>query len=138
MKNFLQLTDTHDQLRNSITVRPYYDEDAPSVIVQHNDFVLYTGPLPEVRTFEFKCNLTDLYEVKVTLSNNSAVIVEQFMVDDIPLLPKYMLHSTYDASDDPTTHLDQMGIWSMKFDQPFYQWYHKVSGQGWLFYQNQN
>ena len=145
MKNFLELTDTNHTLNNTITVRPYYDKSAPSVIIQHDDFVLYTGTLPEVRSFTFNCNLRDLYSINVSLTYKdedsepeSAVIVEQFIVDDIPLLPKYMLHSEYDASDDPTTHLDKLGTWCMKFDQPFYQWYHNVSGQGWLFYQNQS
>lgn len=41
----------------------------------------------------------------------------QVTIDNIEVLPKY----NYLAKDNVLT-----------IDQPFYQWYHKITGQGWL------
>ena len=44
-------------------------------------------------------------------------IDKQVTVDDIEILPKYKNHATNDV---------------LSIDEPFYCWYHRVSGQGWL------
>ena len=39
------------------------------------------------------------------------------IIDDIEILPKYKNHATNDV---------------LSINEPFYCWYHRISGQGWL------
>ena len=72
--------------------------------------------------------------------HKSAVIVKQITVDNIELIPTY--YTNYVVRRPPlpevnsSTVLKSPGLWSMRFNIPFYQWLHQVSDQGWLFYQN--
>ena len=67
--------------------------------------------------------------------SDSAIEVLDITVDGIQLLPEFVRYSTYFNDKnwtEPTTHLGFNGTWQFIIPEPFWRWYHKVSGQGWL------
>ena len=146
MKNFSEITDIHHNLDCELTLRSEYTDVAPSVTVTHNNFVLHMGKIEDTLKLTWAENLTNTWNIKVHCTSmseqdhKSAVIVEQITVDNIKLIPTY--YYNYVARRPPlpevnsSTVLKSSGVWSMRFNIPFYQWLHQVSDQGWLFYQN--
>lgn len=48
-------------------------------------------------------------------------------INGLEVLPKYQHLSSNSKS-----YIDQLGLWEFNIPGPFYMWYHKISGQGWL------
>lgn len=57
----------------------------------------------------------------------SAVEVTEFSVNGYNVLPIYQHRSS-----SKNCYHDWVGSWSMDINEPFYPWYHNVSGQGWI------
>lgn len=69
--------------------------------------------------------------------NDSAtlVTVESISIDGINLIPAFNHLTTYsnDRQSGLTTNcLGFNGTWTFNVEQPFYQWLHQATGQGWL------
>lgn len=58
---------------------------------------------------------------------SSAVEITEFSVNGYNVLPLYQHRSS-----SGNCYHDWIGSWAMVIDKPFYQWYHDVSGQGWI------
>jgi len=57
----------------------------------------------------------------------SGIEIELLTVDGLEILPLYQHLAT-----SSTNYIDKKGLWTMEMPAPFYQWYHTISGQGWL------
>jgi len=65
--------------------------------------------------------------------------IRSLTLDDFEIVPNWTHMAEYldDAGrSETTTYLDNNGIWRLSIPGPFYQWKHRITGQGWLFYQN--
>lgn len=121
MKNFLELQDTNSELAVSIRLRihgnvKYYASinrtqfvDRAEVIVKLHSEIIFIIQLQE---FE---------------QGSSGIEIEEFTVNGLEILPRY-LH----LAEPPTNYIDQLGSWRFAIPVPFYSWYHKTTGQGWL------
>lgn len=57
----------------------------------------------------------------------SGIEVAALTINGLEVLPVYQqLASSHN------NYIDQLGLWSFNIPSPFYNWYHTVSGQGWL------
>lgn len=71
--------------------------------------------------FIFRCELVDFVE------NAGAIEITSITVNDKQVLPLYQ-HLGSPA----TAFIGSNVPWVFKIDQPFYRWYHHISGQGWI------
>ena len=60
-------------------------------------------------------------------TNGGAVEIKLLAINGQEVLPKYQ-----HLAQPSTAWIDQEGTWEFVIDQPFYPWFHKISGQGWL------
>lgn len=77
----------------------------------------------------------ELHSKDYTKDNTSAIIVEQLVIDNFELIPRWTQLVDYvndHGYQDPTNYLGFNGTWKLSITEPFYQWLHRVSGQGWL------
>jgi hypothetical protein len=70
-------------------------------------------------TVNLKCTVIE--------TNGGAVEIKLLAINGQQVLPKYQ-----HLAQPSTAWIDQEGIWEFTIDQPFYPWFHKISGQGWL------
>lgn len=87
-------------------------------------------------------NLLDPITIAIVLQNKiytldyeTAIIIEKLSIDNIDIIPQYDYLADYQNdhnNNDPTHYLGFNGKWTLTIDRPFYQWLHRVSGQGWL------
>ena len=70
-------------------------------------------------TVDLKCTVID--------PNGGAVEIKLLEINGQEVLPKYQ-----HLACPQTAWIDQAGIWQFTIDQPFYPWYHRISGQGWV------
>ena len=59
--------------------------------------------------------------------NAGAVEIKLLAINGQEVLPKYQ-----HLAQPSTAWIDREGIWKFTIDQPFYPWYHRISGQGWV------
>lgn len=57
----------------------------------------------------------------------SGIEIIKFTVNELEVLPRYQYHA-----ERHTNFVDQLGTWKLHIPKPFYQWYHTITGQGWL------
>lgn len=69
------------------------------------------------------------------INSTGLVTIESLIVDEIDLIPRFNHLTTYEndrAIGLQTNCLGFNGTWQLNIEQPFYQWLHQVTGQGWL------
>ena len=142
MKNFLDLLDINPIIEIKLTLLPIVDNGNPLIIVKHNTNILYNNELNNSIIIACNNNLMSPINVQIELYNkqystekDTAVIVESLCIDNIEFIPNYthLINYTNDHThQDPTNYLGFNGIWELDISVPFYQWLHKVQGQGWL------
>ena len=139
MNNFSDLLDIKPKLTIRLQLAPVH---APQVAVRINQQCVWQGLLDKPWTYECSYNLTEPLQVTVELldknyqvDNTSAVVVEQLSIDQFDLVPNWTHLIDYQNDhdyQDPTNYVGFNGSWCLTIDQPFYQWLHQVTGQGWL------
>lgn len=76
-------------------------------------------------------NLFDPISLRINLldftEGNGGLEIEYFGINGLEVLPKYQ-----HLASKPTNYIDFYGPWSMEIPSPFYVWYHKITGQGWI------
>ena len=139
MKTYSDLQDIDPCISISIRLRPV---GLPNIWLRvNNDLIGYTG-LSEVIQLDYRVGLLDninivieLYNKHYTTENETAVIIDNIIVDNIEIIPKYSYLAKYVNDHDnnnPTNYLGFNGKWQLTLDRPFYHWIHHHSGQGWL------
>lgn len=61
------------------------------------------------------------------VEGSSAIEITEFTVNGYNVIPKYQ-----HLSSSGNAYHDWIGLWHMEINDPFYPWYHRVSGQGWV------
>jgi hypothetical protein len=59
--------------------------------------------------------------------NDGAVEIKLLSINGQEVLPRYQHLAT-----PPTAWIDQEGTWQFGIHNPFYPWFHAISGQGWI------
>jgi len=122
IKTFSNVLDisTQDQLQVRLVVVPHgnihYRIRINGHVVTDLD-TTYTIDL--FSTITVKCTVID--------ANNGAVEIKLLDVNGTEVLPKYQ-HLANPA----TAWIDQNGVWEFSIREPFYPWFHRISGQGWI------
>ena len=138
MSKFLDLLATENTLDIVLRLQPL---GTPQVVVNINGVVLYQGCLEMPITLQHSIPLLEPLTVSITLfdkvygAEETAVIVEQFTIDDFAIVPAWTQTANYSNDhnyNDPTNYLGFNGIWTLDTNKPFYQWKHNITGQGWL------
>ena len=139
MKNYSDLQDIDTRLKLSIKLRPI---NRPNIWVRVNrDLIGYTA-LSDSIQLDYQIGLLDNINIVIELYNKdynnideTAIIIDNIMIDNIDIVPKYDYLADYVNDHDfknPTNYLGFNGKWTLTIDQPFYHWLHEHSGQGWL------
>ena len=139
MKTYLDLQDIDTRLKLSIKLRPI---NRPDIWVRVNrDLIGYTA-LSDSIQLDYQIGLLDNINIVIELYNKdynnideTAIIIDNIMIDNIDIVPKYDYLADYVNDHDfknPTNYLGFNGKWTLTIDRPFYHWLHEHSGQGWL------
>jgi hypothetical protein len=138
MSKFLDLLATETTLDIVLRLQPLGN---PQVVVNINGTILHYGHLEMPVTLQHSVPLLDPLTVSISLydkvygNNETAVIVEQFDIDNFAVVPAWTQTATYHNDhdyNDPTNYLGFNGTWELSTNCPFYQWKHHITGQGWL------
>ena len=139
MKTYSDLQDISPYLDISIKLRPV---GLPNIWVRVNHEVIGYTALSEPIILNYQVGLSDNINTSIELYNKdynniteTAVIIDNIIVDNIDIIPRYDYLAEYINDHDfinPTNYLGFNGKWSLTINQPFYHWLHKHSGQGWL------
>lgn len=141
MKNFLQALDTTDKtVEILLKTRVISENGCPEVDIKCNQQIIHSGILQENKNFKFVDSIDGLINFKIELKNKNynekletAFIIDELFIDGFNIIPNYVHLTNYDNDHDQnikTSYLGYNGIWSLNINEPFYIWYHKISGQG--------
>jgi hypothetical protein len=146
MNNYLDLLATKNiVLPIQIVLEPIVDNGVPTVDLSVNDHTYYNGALSEKLLIETKMLLLDTVRIEISMTDKiycpdreTAAVIKSITIDGYELTE----HSCESAScifyqndqnvDYRGFYLGFNGVWRFELDRPFYQWWHVVSGQGWL------
>lgn len=81
----------------------------------------FTKKYPIGTQLTFGCQLIDF------TSGAGAIEIQSITVNDREVLPIYLHRGT-----PPASYFDFPDPWVFVIDQPFYPWYHEITGQGWI------
>jgi len=142
MNNFSELQATKINLPVIIVLEPVFDTQAPHTVITVAQQVLFSGQLTQPVTLSCCVDLLSQFEISIELNNKddhkdhtSAVVIVQLSIDSHDLVPQWsqLAHYSNDRNYNlPTTHLGFNGTWKLDISEPFYRWWHRVTGQGWL------
>jgi hypothetical protein len=140
MKNFLDLLATDLRLDFELTVEPV---GTPDTEIWINQQLIHQGcllaPISIQEQLPLLSELLVLIKLKnkiYSLDSESAIVINQLSIDGFGIVPMWTQLARYTNDhhvDSPTAYLGFNGEWKLEINQPFYQWRHQVTGQGWLF-----
>jgi hypothetical protein len=139
MKSYSDLQDIDTHVNITINLKPIKN---PNIWLRVNhDLIGYTR-LSEPIQLDYRVGLLDninitveLYNKEYNIDSETAVIIDNIIIDNIEIIPKYSYLADYINDHDnnnPTNYLGFNGKWQLTIDRPFYHWLHEHSGQGWL------
>jgi hypothetical protein len=116
MKNFYEITVI--DIDNKLTVEVE--------LIAHNeaDYCFMVNDLLVQSNMTFSFCLLDSLDFKCTV-NQGAIEIKKILINDKEIMPLYQ-HLC-----DPKTAW-VTNNWSLRIPQPFYTWYHEITGQGWI------
>ena len=139
MNNFLDLLATDQSLQLHLKLVPV---GQPNIQVCVDHTVIFQGVLTKTKILDLTAPLLIAFDITVQLKDKiyssaqeTAVIVEEFSIDHLQIIPDHTQLATYDNDHnycDPTNYLGFNGTWRLQIPCAFYQWLHKITGQGWL------
>jgi hypothetical protein len=139
MKNFLALLATDPRLDLTIGITPV---GYPDTEIWVNQNLMYQGPLSGTLDISTKLPLLSVLSIAVTLKNKiyrsdseTAIVLNNISIDGFDIIPAWTHLARYTNDHgltDPTSYLGFNGEWKIEIENPFYQWRHQVTGQGWL------
>jgi hypothetical protein len=143
MNNYLDLLAINNtNIKIELIIDCIVDNGAPDLKVLINNQELYNKPINQEITFNYKLALLDNLSVQLRMSNKTysadketAVIIKSLKIDNYQMVGYYdsMVNYINDQNIDYRGfYLGFNGVWQFKIDQPFYRWWHRQSGQGWL------
>jgi hypothetical protein len=116
MKNFYEITviDIDNQLEVEVEL---IEHDSPVYTFTVND-------LPVVSSIRFAFCLLDEFKFCCDVTSG-AIEIAKIAINGHEILPKYQHLAT-----PPTAWITNS--WHLHIPQPFYPWYHQITGQGWI------
>lgn len=143
MKNCLdQLDIEQHQLTVQLKLTGITDNGVPDVQVLINNVLAYSDALVDSITVCQTVPLLTPIDIQITLSNKTysdtmetAVVIDSLTVDNLDMVPTCVDCICYSNDQNQNTqafYLGFNGVWQFKIDEPFYRWWHRQSGQGWL------
>lgn len=142
MNNFLDLLDTDCQIKVTLKLGVIHDNGYPGVSVRVNDDVVEYLQLTQPVEHQFDIPLLDPIEIEISIKDKqyseikeTAVLIDLLSIDGFEIVPQWTHLAEYHSErglQKPTSYLGINGSWKLKIDQPFYQWRHHATGQGWL------
>ena len=141
MNTFSDLQATDIQL--ILELRPLCDHGIPTTTVTINDRIIFDGLLTEPLHYRCSLPLLDPVTASIALTHkkymsapgDSAVIVQRLGLDGLELIPAHAHLAQYHndhGSTEATNYLGFNGVWTLEIPEPFYQWWHRITAQGWL------
>jgi hypothetical protein len=142
MQNFYELTDIDPKITIVIKLRSLTNNGVPRASVRINNVSLFDNDLAESVAITHQIDLLSKFELVVSMSGKqynaereTAVIIDSVTIDDFNIVPQWTNLIEYRNERNlpgATSYLGFNGDWILNIDQPFYQWRHHVTGQGWL------
>lgn len=142
MKTFSELLDIETVLDLKMQIEVLEENGYPDFDIKINDMVVPTTVENTLITIEKQVSIYENIKIQVLLNRKnysevkeSAVIVKKISIEGIEIIPKFVHKINYVNERNKllfTNYLGYCGIWELKIDRPFFQWYHEVSGQGML------
>tara|TARA_R110000803_G_scaffold71529_2_gene134808 strand:- start:749 stop:1177 length:429 start_codon:yes stop_codon:yes gene_type:complete len=139
MKNYSDLQAIDFKLDVCIELDPV---GTPDIVVEIANNTYANSKLTAPKKLEYQLDLRDIFSINIELKNkaytleyDTAVIIQRISIDSIDIVPKFDYLANYSNdhnNNNPTNYLGFNGKWILKFDRPFYQWLHQVTGQGLL------
>jgi hypothetical protein len=139
MKNFSDLLATDLQLDLAISVTPI---GCPDTEIWVNQNLMYQGQPSGTLDISTKLPLLSAFSISVRLKNKiylseseTAIVLNKISIDKFDIVPAWTHLARYNNDHDicsPTSYMGFNGEWRLEITQPFYQWHHQVTGQGWL------
>jgi hypothetical protein len=65
----------------------------------------------------------------------TAILIDSIKIDGFEIVPSWTQLAEYINERNftgPTSYLGFNGTWRLSIQEPFYQWKHRITGQGWL------
>lgn len=122
IKTFSDLSDIKPTLEVTITVKMH------GYIAGHVEF---NGQRCSNGTNHFQIDLLEpmslVSHITKYVEGSSAIEIVDFTINGYNVIPLYQHYSS-----SGNAYHDWIGIWQMEITEPFYPWYHQVSGQGWI------
>jgi hypothetical protein len=138
MKSYSDLTAIDTKLKCILQLEPVGTPEVEIIIGK----TYAGGKLFRPITVEVDLDLSQPFAVQIELKNKiydlqneTAVVIKMLQIDNIDIIPRFdylAVYSNDHNNTDPTSYLGFNGKWTLTFDQPFYQWLHQATGQGWL------
>lgn len=130
-------------LRIYIGLEGLYETQKPIVSLKINGHEIYQqhkietnlGAVYHVGLLDPICVEIGLHQKDYNVDHTTAIILKDIMIDNFNIVPNHTHHARYINDhnwNEPTTQLGFNGVWQFFIDEPFYQWHHRVTGQGWL------
>lgn len=140
MKNFLEALDIKQQLKVKISLSIIDDNGYPDVKLTINNNVTFIKKDINLLNFECLIRIHQNIKIQIDMKNKiysnlaeTAVIVNSIEIDDINIIPTFnhLIEYQNDKKLPITTeYIGYNGCWTLDINEPFYNWYHKVSSQG--------
>jgi hypothetical protein len=126
MKNFYDSTVIKPTLKLDVVITLTPVGQCPCIVLV-NDTPIFDKLLTDTTILQHGCPLTEPLTVSIIITRQhpEAVIVG-ITIDGYPVIPLYQSHAI-----PPTDYLDTNGTWTLTIPN-FYQWYHEITGQGWI------
>jgi hypothetical protein len=95
-------------------------------LIEHNspEYIFTVNSLPVKGSAEYKFGLLDNLQFHCNVEKG-AVEVELIMINERQVMPLY-LH----LAEPKTSWITD--DWCFEINEPFYPWYHQITGQGWI------
>lgn len=142
MKNFSDLPATNPDIAVWMMIEPIIENGPPWVKIYINGRLVHTAHMIEGVIVMNKIPLLEPVDIRVEMAGKrysekleTAVVIKEFMLDDVKIVPTYTHLATYEndhGHTGSTSYLGFNGTWTFRTDVPFYRWLHSASGQGWL------
>ena len=143
MKNFLDQLDIEQHcVIVTVKLQVIGNNGFPGASIRVNQDVVEYVQLSTTVKHQFKVELTNSIEIEISMmgkeysqAQETAVIIESVNIDGFEIVPDWTHLAVYNSErgvQGPTSYLGINGSWQLTIDRPFYQWRHRVTGQGWL------
>lgn len=146
MKNYLDLLDINNHLLDvCLKLQAITNNGVPQISVAINNDICYQGRLENSVVISKKIDLLNPVFIQLSMSDKiydpnqeTALIVKNININGHELTEyyndcvPYISYQNDQNVDYRGFYLGFNGVWCFELDRPFYQWWHVVSGQGWL------